>query len=276
MQPLVSIVIPCYNHERFIEACIRSIINQSYSRIELIVIDDGSIDQSFTKIQAMINECQDRFESFYFQTRENRGLCSTLNEGLALCHGEFVSIIASDDLMIPEKIQIQVNYAFNYPEATSFYGGVQLIDSNDKIIRDIKTPLEFYDFESILMHNFVLYAPTQFHRMEDIREIGGFDPNVKIEDWDLLLRLTQSGRKVLCIPELLSAYREHNNNMSGNLDFMCKEVLKVLDKYTGNKLYKKAKFEIFKQYKLKPIKKVSRLKYYFLKFQLKLQLIFSS
>lgn len=273
MQPLVSIIIPCYNHEQFIEDCIRSIINQSYPRIELIIIDDGSSDESFSRIEGMIKACEARFENFYYQTRENRGLCNTLNEGLVLCQGEFVSIIASDDLMITEKIQLQVNYAFSHPEITSFYGGVQLIDSNNKIIKSIKTPLEFYTFEDILTHNFILYAPTQFHRLKDLIEIGGFDPNVKIEDWDLLLRLTQTGKKVKCTPELLSAYRNHGDNMSSNMDFMCTEVLKVLDKYKEHKLYKQAKFEIIKKYKLKPIKKISKLKFYFFKFQLKLKLL---
>ena len=273
MQPLVSVIIPCYNHEQFIEGCIRSIIEQSYTRIELIIIDDGSSDSSFGKIQEMVQACEERFEKFYYRTRKNRGLCNTLNEALELCQGEFVSIIASDDLMLTDKIQLQVDYAVTYPEVTSFYGGVQLVDSNNKVIRNINTPLEYYSFENILTHNFVLYAPTQFHRLKDVIEIGGFDPNVKIEDWDLLLRLTQSGRKIMCTPELLSAYRHHGENMSSNLDFMCTEVLKVLDKYKEHKLYKKAKYEIFKQYKLRPIKKLSKLKYYFFQFYLKLKLL---
>jgi glycosyltransferase involved in cell wall biosynthesis len=274
MQPLVSIVIPCYNHENYIEDSIQSIIDQTYARIELIVIDDGSKDQSVEKIQAMLPVCEQRFERVYFNTRPNKGLCATLNEALALCYGTFVSIIASDDLMLAEKIQLQVNYASAYPEVTSFYGGVQLIDFNGEISKVVHRPLEYYTFESILTHNFVLYAPTQFHRLKDVVEIGGFDPNVKIEDWDFLLRLTHSGKKVICIPELLSAYRTHDENMSGNMDFMCTEVLKVLDKYKEHRLYKKAKYEVLKQYKLKPIKRVSKVKYYFFKYYFQLQLLF--
>lgn len=270
--PLVSVIIPCYNHEKFITDCIQSVIDQSYTRLELIIIDDGSSDGSFNQIKGMVRACEDRFENFYYRTRKNRGLCNTLNEALKLCNGEFVTIIASDDQMLINKIQLQVDYAVNYSEVTSFYGGVQLLDSNSNLIKSVNPSLRVYTFDDIFIHDFILYAPTQFHRLKDIISLGGFDPNVKIEDWDLLLRLTEAGKKILCIPELLSAYRFHGENTSSNLDFMCIEVLKVLDKYKEHKLYKKAKYEVLKQYKLKPIRKVSKVKYYFLKYYFKIKL----
>lgn len=265
MQPLVSVIIPCYNHEAYIQECIQSILNQTYKNIELIVIDDGSKDRSVTKIEELSEQCKIRFENFNFITRENKGLCNTLNEALALCKGEYVSIIASDDIMTPNKIQIQIEYALKNPDVTSFYGAVQLIDDLGHLKEKKDLPLQFYDFEDVFMHNFVLYAPTQMHNLKDLLEIGGFDANVKIEDWDLWLRLTKKGKKILCIPEFLAYYRIHENNMSADLDFMFTELIEILNKYQDEVLFKKAKFNIVKQYKLKPIKKLSKLKYYFMK-----------
>lgn len=84
-QPLVSIVIPCYNHEKYVQESIQSVIEQDYDNIELIIIDDGSSDNSVTKIKEMIQVCQKRFKRFEFRHRPNKGLCATLNEALAWC-----------------------------------------------------------------------------------------------------------------------------------------------------------------------------------------------
>lgn len=262
MQPLVSVIIPCYNHEAYIQECIQSVINQDYENIELIVIDDGSKDNSVIKIEQMLEQCKIRFENFYFKTRENKGLCNTLNEALALCKGEYVSIIASDDKMTENKTRIQIEYALKNPDVSSFYGEVQLIDNLGQLKEKKDLPLQYYNFEDIFMHKFILYAPTQMHKLKDLQEVGGFDPNVKIEDWDLWLRLTKMGKKILCIPEFLAYYRIHENNMSADLDFMFTELVKILNKYKDEVLFKKAKFNMVKQYKLKPIKKLSKLKYY--------------
>lgn len=76
-QPLVSVVIPCYNHESFVQDSIQSVIDQPYQNIELIIIDDGSKDGSVEKIQEMIPACQERFVRFEFQYRPNKGLSAT-------------------------------------------------------------------------------------------------------------------------------------------------------------------------------------------------------
>ena len=262
MNPLVSVVIPCYNHEHYIQQCIQSVLNQRYENIELIVIDDGSKDRSFEKIQAMEALCRERLVNFEFRQRENKGLCATLNEALSLCQGEYVSPIASDDFMLSEKLATQVEYAVAHPEVSSFYAGVQLIDEAGQFQERIELPLQIYSFDDIFMHNFVLYAPTQMHRLKDIQEIGGFNEHTKIEDWELWLRLTKHNKKILCLPEVLAAYRLHDSNMSKDNDLMLQELLKIMQHYKNDPLFKKARFKVIKQYKLRPLKDLSRLKYY--------------
>ena len=107
-QPLVSVVIPCYNHEKFVQDSIQSVIDQTYENIELIVIDDGSTDSSVQKIQEMVTICQQRFSRFELRYRKNKGLTATLNEALRWIEGEYYIAIASDDLMVSSRIVRQV------------------------------------------------------------------------------------------------------------------------------------------------------------------------
>ncbi|EPK1752121.1 glycosyltransferase family 2 protein, partial [Acinetobacter baumannii] len=94
--PLVSIVIPCYNHVDYVQDCIQSIIDQTYQNIELIIIDDGSKDESVLKINEMLKKCENRFSRFEFRHRPNKGLSATLNEALEWCQGEYFATLASD------------------------------------------------------------------------------------------------------------------------------------------------------------------------------------
>ncbi|WP_083829471.1 glycosyltransferase family A protein [Oceanimonas sp. GK1] len=97
--PLVSVVIPCYNHAQFVQESIQSVIDQDYENIELIIIDDGSKDNSVEVIQEMIPACEERFKRFEFRHRPNKGLCATLNEGIGLAAGDIIGFCSSDDIL---------------------------------------------------------------------------------------------------------------------------------------------------------------------------------
>ncbi|HFF5453735.1 TPA: glycosyltransferase family 2 protein, partial [Acinetobacter baumannii] len=160
-QPLVSIVIPCYNHANFVQDCIQSVIAQTYQNIELIIIDDGSKDGSVEKIQEFIGECEKRFVRFEFRNRPNKGLSATLNEALEWCQGEYFSAIASDDMMLNDKIEIQIDFLKNSIDSTivGVFGGYNLIDDTDAIIKTILKKEKKYVFNEIFLHNFDLPAP---------------------------------------------------------------------------------------------------------------------
>ncbi|HCJ7896604.1 TPA: glycosyltransferase family 2 protein, partial [Acinetobacter baumannii] len=124
-QPLVSIIIPCYNHANFVQDCIQSVIAQTYQNIELIIIDDGSKDETVEKIQKLVTQCTERFVKFEFRHRPNKGLSATLNEALEWCQGEYFSAIASDDMMLNDKIEIQIDFLKNSIDSTivGVFGG---------------------------------------------------------------------------------------------------------------------------------------------------------
>lgn len=232
--PLVSVAIPCYNHENYVQDCIKSVINQSYENIELIIIDDGSKDNSVQKIQEMIPACQKRFARFEFRTRQNKGLSSTLNEALDWCEGEYFSAIASDDCMLENKTSLQINYILGKISCAGIFGGIEIIDENKKAQIRLKRP-HVYKFKDILLHNHELPAPTQLLRMDKLKETGGFLEGLPIEDWYMWLKITQNGLSLDYIPHVLARYRRHDSNTSKKYDLMLSARLSTIDLFSDPK-----------------------------------------
>lgn len=245
-QPLVSVVIPCYNHEYFVQDCIQSMIDQTYPNIELIIIDDGSSDGSVAKIQEMVDSCKQRFTRFEFRYRPNKGLSATLNEALVWCQGEYYSAIASDDMMCIEKISFQVEYFLKKMnlKIVGIFGGYYLIDKNNNIIKEEIKKEKAYNFKNLIMHNFDLPAPTAMLKLNEVKMIGGYNENLKIEDWYMWLKLTETGSELLYINQPLVKYRSHDDNMSKKLVLMNQERLKVLDCFSENIRYPMAKSKL--------------------------------
>ena len=108
--PLVSVLIPAYNHENYVQETINSIIDQTYQNIELIIYDDGSKDSTWNKIKELEEKCKKRFTNVYFETKENEGTCKTMNKLLDLAKGEYVIVVASDDMIKPNMIEKEVDF----------------------------------------------------------------------------------------------------------------------------------------------------------------------
>lgn len=237
--PLVSIVIACYNHERFVQDSIQSVINQTYTNIELIIIDDGSIDNSVIKIQQMVESCKKRFARFEFRSRLNKGLSATLNEALEWCQGKYYSPFASDDLMIKDKTDIQVAFLEKNTASVAVFGGVIMIDDNGAFLTKILGKYRQYTFKEIIMHEHDLPAPTQMLRLDIIKEIGGYNSRLLIEDWYMWLKLSKHGN-ISYINHILCLYRQHDSNISKNLVRMQEGRLEVLECFKDHPYYKMA------------------------------------
>lgn len=267
--PLVTIAIPSYNHEQYIQDAIKSALNQTYENIELIIIDDGSTDDSVNKIKDLLTQCKDRFVRFEFRHRTNKGLCNTLNETLEWANGEYFCTLASDDLMLPEKVAIQIESFNKYPNAAAICGGFKAINEKNQITSTRVNPFKIYDFQTIFLHMFDLPASSQMIKTQILKEVKGFNPNTKVEDFDLWLKLSKLNKEIIYIPYLLIHYRLHDKNFSKNLDLMYNEIIKILNNYKEDKNYPKALYRVQKIYKVRPIQKKSpfkatilRLKYY--------------
>lgn len=263
--PLVSVLIPAYNHENYIQETIESIINQTYPNIELIILDDGSKDKTWEKITELKPKCENRFVKSLFETKQNEGTCITLNKLLKLSSGEFVYIIASDDLAKPQAIEEEVKFLQDNPDYALAVGDNEYVDSMGKQIfrtqkaftsniknAKYKTVKEFLssklkidflsdDFGSYKTLYKENYIPNGYLIRKNIFEtIGNFTKNAPLEDFWLMLQISKY-KKMKYIDEILFSYRIHDTNTIGNSTRMRELTTqtrnyeqKLLEKYLTN------------------------------------------
>jgi len=207
--PLVSVVVPCYNHEKYVKETIESIINQTYKNIELIVIDDGSKDNSVNIIDNLQKEY-----NFTFIHRANKGLSSTLNEAISLSKGKYITVCASDDMYLYNKITTQVEFMENNPNLGMCFGKVIVFDdfSNEKFL-DIPNTKGGWIFNDLIVNNFFIPAISVLIKKEVLNKVGLFDESLWVEDWDMWLRISNK-YEVGFINEYFAYYRQHDSNSS--------------------------------------------------------------
>ena len=263
-EPLVSVVIPCYNHACYIKESILSVVGQDYRNIELMVIDDGSKDSSVQVIEGMRGVCEARFTRFKFIHRENRGLCNTLNQALEWCEGEYYSALASDDVWLPFKLRKQVQYLEVHPEVVAVFGGVTLIDEHGRILRKVEKPGSF-GFKEIFLNRYFLPAPTALVRRLELQAIG-YDPLIKIEDWNMWLKLSKrTMSQLVSLRESVTLYRQHGANMSGDAGMMYEEGMKILAQFSYDVDYEQslAEYELAMSGVLALIDKKMSIRHFF-------------
>ena len=244
MNNLVSVLVSAYNHENYVQETIKSIINQTYQNIELIILDDGSKDKTWDKICEMKEVCEKRFVRVYFDTKENEGICKTLNNLVSLANGEFVYIIASDDLAKPQAIEKQIEFLSNNPDYSLAVGNNEIIDSDGKVCYWDKKRNIVYDEKEARSKTLVDYLKRHNNFFNDkefgrystifrgnyipngylIRKsiygiIGNYPDGLFVEDWWFMLQLSKYS-KMKYIDEILFSYRWHNSNNITNHEKM--------------------------------------------------------
>lgn len=216
LDPLVSIVLPSYNHGRYIGDTIKSVLRQSCKEIELIIIDDGSVDES-RKVIDTFQSCE-RVRILY---QENIGLSATLNRGLRLARGKYFGFLPSDDLFHPDKILIQTAYLEEHLACAAVASHQMLIDQNGNELRDSVmealfsfVPVDRADCLRRLLVSNCISAPSVLLRTEVLQQLGGFDEScVFMQDYDLWLRLLKS-HTLSVLPKKLVRYRWHGANQT--------------------------------------------------------------
>lgn len=218
----VSVVVPSYNHAPFIAQTLRSIFKQTRKPLELIVIDDGSSDGSPQVIERVLQQCPFACELI---VRPNRGLCATLNEGLARSRGSFFAYLGSDDLWLPEFLKARVELLEGRAHAVLAYGSAYSIDEENRII-DCTTDWARYvdgNVQKMLLGGLAPLSPTVLYR-RNVLERHWWNEAARLEDYELYLRLSAEGEFAFD-PRILSAWRQHSYNTSRNVAFMMQERL---------------------------------------------------
>lgn len=217
--PLVSVAVPTYNHAPFLTACLESVRNQTYPRLELVIVDDGSTDATLAVAERFAADHAEHFEQLTLLHQSNRGVSAASNRAIAACRGEWVHLLGSDDLLYPDKIQIQQQAIadWNEPRLALVYSDVDFIDTNGRVLSSAtrKRPPPGPDHQAylrLIQYNDVANATVALRR-EAFLAIGGFDENLPLEDLDCWLRL--SVRHAMArVPGLLAGYRRHSDNAS--------------------------------------------------------------
>lgn len=198
--PLVSIVTPSLNKGRFIEETILSIRNQTYPRIEHIVIDGGSTDETLDVLRKY-------GDSLVWISEPDKGQYHASNKGLRMAKGEILGWLMADDTYMPQAVETAVKFLIKNPDVAMVYGNCPFIDKDGKVIREF--PSEPFDLARLVRGPNIIPSPTVFFKKKVLDSVGYFDTNLYMSaDYDLFIRIGLKYR-IEYIPKPLATYRLH-------------------------------------------------------------------
>ncbi len=225
-QPLVSIIIPCYNHESFLDDCLGSIINQDYENIEFFICDDASPDGSFAKIEGWEQRLKERFSSVVvLKNEENLGVTKNINRMLDISNGKYVKVLASDDALSPNAISSMVDFLETNKEIDVLIVNGHFVKEEERY-PNFELKDKIYTASPDFSQNGFLErigrcnnisAPAAFLRKKVFEEYGLYDETIKVEDFEFWLRIFKDKKtKIAFLDKTLIYYRINANSMSSN------------------------------------------------------------
>lgn len=218
-QPLVSVIIPCYNHARFLSTAIKSVLNQTYPHIEIIVVDDGSADNT--------RQITESFTSVNYIYQPNAGLSASRNKGIKKSKGQYILFLDADDWLYPEAIAINIQYFTNNPQLAFVSGSYDNADEKGNITNEYKVTVTGNHYCRLLDYNYIGMIATVLFAKWVFNEYL-FDTRLRgCEDHDLYLKIARK-YPVLHHTEKIAVYRRHNNNMSSNNGMMIHTAFQIL------------------------------------------------
>lgn len=188
--PLVSVVAPCFNAEKYLEEALRSIYEQDYPNFEVIIVDDGSTDNSY----AMLEQLQ-KVHGFQLYRQQNQGVSAALNFGLRHARGDYVATPDLDDIMLPHSLSVRAAYLDQHPEVGCVAAG-------------------FYD------------------------------PEIKVQDFQMTLRIASQGYQIHKLPVLVTRYRRHPDNLSRRYKVLLDADLRTIAPYQSHPAYERGRTEL--------------------------------
>lgn len=243
--PLVSVVVPVYNHAAFVVECLDSIVETGYPNIEMVIINDCSRDNSHDIVQHWVRDNQ-QYNVIYVNHEQNKGLTKTLNEAISIVSGEYFCLIAADDVMLQNGIIDRVRYLMERPNKLAVFADCHVIDESGKIIFDSAIE-DFYhsglrkvelNIDSLIPYCLIFHwgipGPVFLCRVELFIQLGGYDEELKIEDFDMYLRIASTGCLGF-VDVFVSKYRVQSKSMvSSQLSMVQREAVKVIKKQSDS------------------------------------------
>lgn len=206
MKPLVTVILPIYNCELFVKDAIQSILDQTYTHFEFLILDDCSTDNTFT-IASSFDDARIRI----IQKVQNSGYTNSLNLGIQEAKGVYIARMDGDDISLPERLEKQVNFMQDHPEVAVCGCSYQIVDSEQIIAK----PVSNEAIKIAMLQESAIGHPTAMIRTSILHENNLFyDPNFEpAEDYDLWVRLLAYG-KLANLDEVLFSYRNHDGQVS--------------------------------------------------------------
>ncbi len=217
---LVSIVIPCYNQAHFLPEAIETVLQQTYTQHEIIVVDDGSTDNTAETAQ--------KYPVRYIY-QSNQGLPAARNTGIRLSRGEFIVLLDSDDRLFPHALECGLRVLEAYPNCMMASGDFSFVSANGTWMRPSGRQIVTENhYQALLRSNFIEMTATCLFRKEIFNQVGLFDSSLRAsEDYELYLRVVRNA-EVVCYPTVVAEYRSHGNSMSKDGERMLNETLRVV------------------------------------------------
>jgi alpha-1,3-rhamnosyltransferase len=252
---LVTVAIPAYNHQDYVQETIYSIINQTHQNIELVIFNDGSTDNTDTKIKEVLPECRKRFARLEYISKENEGLATTWNRAIDWAHSDYLYTIASDDVAMPQAVEVLYEFLSKHNEYALAVGDNQIInDKGERCYWDKRRnnttiehavfhtfgeflkkgragrrrykPRNYGTYKTLIRGNYITNG--KMFRIQSLIRVGKFIPGMKVEDWYINLQLAKHYR-MKYMDEILLSYRWHGNNTIRNPAYVADCDIKVLD-----------------------------------------------
>lgn len=214
--PTISIVTPSYEQGHYLERTLYSVLNQNYPRLEYVVQDGGSEDET-GKVLEHYGEALTHWAS-----EPDDGQADAINRGFAHTSGEIMAYLNSDDLLLPGSLAYVARYFAAHPKVDAVYGHRLLIDENDGQIGVWVLPR--HDAKTLTYADYIPQETLFWRRGLWERAGGQIDVSFKFAvDWDLLLRFQQAGANIVRLPRFLGAFRVHDEQKTGNQQRLCEE-----------------------------------------------------
>ncbi|MFB2837627.1 glycosyltransferase [Floridanema evergladense] len=223
--PIISVIIPTYNAEKTIQKTIESVLNQTFTNFELIIINDGSQDATREILSRILDS---RLKVFSYP---NAGLAASRNRGIYHASSQYISFLDADDLWTPDKLEAQLQALQNNSQAAVAYSWTDCIDESGQFLRRgyyISASGNVY--KKLLLTNFLENGSNPLIRKEAFDKVGGFDESLNsAEDWDMYLRLAACYNFV-AVSSVQILYRISATSMSTNVSRMETACLQVINK----------------------------------------------
>jgi glycosyltransferase involved in cell wall biosynthesis len=209
--PVVSVIIPTYNHRDFVVDALKSVFAQTFTDFEVIVINDGSPDDTASVLKPWIDNGRIRYIE-----QPNAGVAAARNRGLGEAHADFVAFLDDDDLWPSDKLQWQVAFLLQHRNVAIVAGIAQLVDASGEALRKTKCTAAI-TFDGLFEASRIASPGQTLMRIESVRSVGGFNPAIYgADDWDLYLRLARQ-HQIHMQDRIALFYRKHDTNASNDL-----------------------------------------------------------